>query len=343
MVASGRRLALRQWGSVIGLVLLVALGLSACAGGASGGGGGAAELSARPFADDLPVDFDDLPDASPASGPSTTAAGAPGTTVTTQPLPGLAVGASGPEVLALEQKLESLKYYVGTVDSNYDADTRNGVMAFQKVTGMERTGRATDDVIAAVKEAKDSPKPLVPAGGFKRVEVDLDRQVLFFYEQNNLDVILAVSTGNNQRFCSEGWCRRAVTPTGSFTVYEKRTGWERGPLGRLYNSQYFNGGIAIHGSTSIPAHPASHGCVRISMNAAEWFPAKLSIGTPVYVVSADDPAPTPVGFNAAPVSTPTTIVPDVPTSVATPTPTTTSNLLNQLLSPPTSATAAPRP
>jgi hypothetical protein len=159
--------------------------------------------------------------------------------------------------------------------------------------------------------------------------------VLFLYEGNNLDTILPVSTGSNERFCSEGWCRIAVTPTGAFTVFAQDSGWETGPLGSLYNAQYFNGGIAIHGSPSVPGYPASHGCVRIPMSAAEWFPDKITTGTPVYVVSSDEPVPAPIAAHATPTSTPTTIVPDtVPSPMASPT-TTVPNLLSQLLAPPT--------
>jgi hypothetical protein len=145
-----------------------------------------------------------------------------------------------------------------------------------------------------------------------------------------------VSTGNDERFCSEGWCRRAVTPPGSFTVYAQHYGWETGPLGSLYNAQYFNGGIAIHGSRSVPAYPASHGCVRISMSASEWFPERLSLGMPVYVLSAEHPTATPVVPNAPPVSTPTTIVREQPKAAPTTT-TTTPNLLGSLFGPPTTA------
>jgi peptidoglycan hydrolase-like protein with peptidoglycan-binding domain len=244
------------------------------------------------------------------------------------------VGSQGAAVLALEQKLAALHYHVGAVDEAFDTDTRDAVMAFQKVAGLDRTGRATDDVVAAVSAAS-APVPLVAAGGFKRVEIDLDRQVLFLYEGNNLNLILPVSTGSNERFCSQGYCRRAVTPPGSFVVYQQDSGWEESPLGWLYNSNYFNGGIAIHGSPSVPGYPASHGCVRIPMSAAEWFPDRVSIGTPVYVVSADAPAPAPIGLGATPTSTPTTVVPD--TTVPKPaTTTTTANFLNSLLSPPTS-------
>ena len=45
-------------------------------------------------------------------------------------------------------------------------------------------------------------------------------------------------------------------------------GWDRGPLGSLYRPQYFNDGIAIHGYTSVPSTPASHGC-RVSLRAMD--------------------------------------------------------------------------
>ena len=301
-------------------LLLLLIAVPACSGGTP------AEISARPPVLEGP--FDDLPTI-PPTVPETTSTTEP----EAEPLPGLGVGATDPLVLTLEQKLSSLHYYVGQVDEGYDGDTRDAVLAFQKVTGMDRSGRATDDVVAAITSTTGAPPPLVPRGGYKRVEIDLERQVLFVYEMNNLNLILNASTGSNDRFCSEGWCRQAVTPPGSFVVYDQRSGWEKSPLGWLYNSQYFNGGIAIHGSQSVPAYPASHGCVRISMSAAEWFPERLSVGTPVYVVSAEEPNPIPIGLKAAPVSTPTTVVPD--TRPAPATTTTTPNLLSSLLSPPT--------
>jgi peptidoglycan hydrolase-like protein with peptidoglycan-binding domain len=316
-----------RWWTGVAAVVLSGLLASACTGGAS------AQLKARPV------------QAQGVGGDSTTTMPPPDaeetTTTTAEPLPGMGVGYEGPEVLPLEQKLALLKYFVGQVDEAFDGDTRDAVTAFQKVTGMERTGRATDDVVAAVNAASGTPPPLIPGGGMKRVEIDLDRQVLFLFDNNNLSFILPVSTGSNQRFCSEGWCRRAVTPTGSFLIFSQRSGWERSPLGRLYNSQYFNGGIAIHGSPSVPPHPASHGCVRIPMSAAEWFPSRVSIGTPVYVVAAGEPLPAPIQPDSSPVSTPTTIVPDTvaprtPRTTATTAATTTTtkpDLLDLLLKP----------
>ena len=95
--------------------------------------------------------------------------------------------------------------------------------------------------------------------------------------------ILPVSTGSGERYCVDGECDRAVTPAGSFHVFERQSGWQTSRLGRLYNPLYFNGGIAMHGSLSVPPYPASHGCVRMpEQNAIAFFNA-VEAGTPVHV------------------------------------------------------------
>ncbi len=184
----------------------------------------------------------------------------------------LDVGSSGDQVKAVEQRLDALHYFVGAVDGRYDDDTYQAVMAFQKTNTMNRTGTVNQSVWSAMTTAKD-PSPLVPGGGSHRVEVDLGRQVLFLYEGGKLSKIIAVSSGTSE----------TPTPTGDYAVYRQAQGWEESDLGLLYNSQYFTGGYAIHGSKSVPAEPASHGCVRIPMSAADWFPSHVGIGTPVFV------------------------------------------------------------
>jgi peptidoglycan hydrolase-like protein with peptidoglycan-binding domain len=275
----------------------------------------------------------------PTVAPSTSTSVAPGSTVagatapTTAPA-GLGTGARGAEVAALERRLEALHYDVGTVDDLYDQNTAYGVTAFQKVTGMGRTGRATDDVIAALATAT-APPALVPTGGENRVEIDIPRQVLFLYKANTLQKILTISSGNNKRFCSEGYCRRAVTPGGSYGFYRQGRGWETGPLGSLYNPIYFNGGIAVHGSKSVPAQPASHGCIRIPMGAAEWFPGQVHIGMPVHVVGVPGEPPNPEAALASTTTTPAAAAPTTaaPTPTTAAPPTTTPGLLDGLLKP----------
>lgn len=227
-------------------------------------------------------------------------------------------GAQTPDDRAIEQRLADLHYDVGAVDGTIDRDTGHAVTAFQKVHGMPRTGELNDEVKAAIMAASGPPAPLEPGGGANRVEIDLDKQVLYLYENDALTKILPVSTGNGERFCSGGYCRRAITPEGAFKIREQRTGWETSPLGRLYNSQYFHGGYAIHGSNSVPATPASHGCVRIPMSAAEWFPDHVSVGTPVYVTRGGEGTPPPPAATQAAAPPPAAQPPAAQTPAAQP-------------------------
>jgi lipoprotein-anchoring transpeptidase ErfK/SrfK len=196
-----------------------------------------------------------------------------------QPAPAVATtpappppGAATP--LAVEQHLAGLRYFVGAVDGVVDNDTASGIMAFQKVHGLPRTGELSGDIGPRIMAESGLPAPLVPNSDANKVEVDLTRQVLFLYENGGLSQIIPVSSGTAQ----------TPTPTGSYRVIRRAKGWETSDLGRLYNSQYFVGGYAIHGSPSVPNYPASHGCIRLPMSVAEWFPDHVSLGTPVYVL-----------------------------------------------------------
>ena len=51
----------------------------------------------------------------------------------------------------------------------------------------------------------------------------------------------------------------------------------------MYYPNYISGGIAIHGSYSVPVQPASHGCIRIPIFAAREVSTLLPIGTIVLV------------------------------------------------------------
>jgi lipoprotein-anchoring transpeptidase ErfK/SrfK len=180
--------------------------------------------------------------------------------------------------------MTALHFDVGAADGVLDEATSHGIMALQKTYDLPRTGQLDDAVLTKIGESPAPPAPITPGGEANRVEIDLNRQVLYLYEGGALSRILSVSTGNGERFCSEGHCRNAVTPTGAFKVSrENDGGWESGPLGDLYKPQYFNGGIALHGAKSVPAQPASHGCVRVPMNSADWLAGTVTAGTPVYV------------------------------------------------------------
>ena len=277
--------------------------------------------------------------------PSTTSSTALPITTTTvavppAPPPGFGNGDAGPDIQALEQRLVDLRYDPGAVDGKFDWSTHYAVMAFQKVQGLERSGRATPDVTELLTRV-GAPGPMLPDGGATRVEVDLQRQMLQLYVNGQLERVLSISTGSGKRYCVEGDCARAVTPGGSFKITRRINGWRTSRLGRLYNPLYFNGGIAIHGAPSVPAYPASHGCVRIPMHSARWFPGAVPNGTPVYVIGGSRAA---VPFNEpAPGEAPPTMPEDTTTSTTTASSTTstTSKPAPTTTPGPTSTTAPP--
>ena len=251
---------------------------------------------------------------------TTTSSTSTSTTTITAPPPaqvGLRLGASGSDVTALQQRLAALKYDVPGADGHFGAATQQAVLAFQKVEGLSRDGVAGPTTLAKL-QAAGVPGPMVPNGGATRVEVDVARQVLFFYQGGSLFKTVAVSTGSGERFCVDGRCAIAVTPGGSYRVGTKISGWQTGKLGRLYKPSYFNGNIAIHGALSVPAGPASHGCVRVPMSSADWIYAALGRGTAVYVLNGPK-APAPFNDSAPPTKpdtnqTPGDVAP-IPTTV----------------------------
>jgi hypothetical protein len=128
------------------------------------------------------------------------------------------------------------------------------------------------------------PAPTPREVGYPHVEVDLSLQRLFIVDAFGcVTKTLPISSGSGRLFTSEGWTRRAITPTGRFTVDRKIEGWLKAPLGMLYYPSFIYEGVAIHGSPSVPRTPASHGCIRIPMSAAKEFFETTPIGTIVLV------------------------------------------------------------
>jgi len=190
---------------------------------------------------------------------------------------------SAAEIREAEQRLSDLGYWTGPIDGVLDVGSRQAMIAFQKTEGRTRTGRLSFKELEALHSAT-RPQPL--EGGPFHVEVDLVRQVLFIVGDGGIvSRILPVSTGNNKEFDTLEATLTAVTPRGRFRVSRKVPGWRKSELGLMYYPSYIVGGIAIHGSQSVPAYPASHGCIRIPMHAAEEFSEITPIGTLVIVHS----------------------------------------------------------
>ena len=216
--------------------------------------------------------------------PTTTAAPIT-TTIPPVPISGtLGQGAKGPEVALVQQRLLELHFDPGEPDGKFDTAMTQSVWAYQKLAGGPVDGQVTPELWLRMQQPF-VPKPLVEGGEPDRVEIDLPRQVLITYKGGNAVLITHISTGR-----SASW----PTPGGRYAFTWRWNGWRTSRLGRLYNPVYFNRGIAVHGAKEVPSKPASHGCVRIPMHIAEYFPDLVVRDEPVYVQDGFRPFNSPL-------------------------------------------------
>ncbi len=127
-----------------------------------------------------------------------------------------------------------------------------------------------------------APKALVPHGGTTRIEVNQTDLVLVLWKNNQPELISHVSSGGGYSYCDPGGgCGNiAHTPDGNYKALSFLPGWVKVPLGEMFNPVFFIGrAYAIHGDTSVPLYAASHGCVRIPMDIANFFHTKFPLGT----------------------------------------------------------------
>ncbi|WP_162802843.1 L,D-transpeptidase family protein [Ornithinimicrobium avium] len=171
-------------------------------------------------------------------------------------------------------------------DGDFGELTQQAVWAVQKHNGLERDA-VVGPITRAALDAGSVPAPV--GGSGSRVEVHLAAQLLLVVRGGRTRRVLSTSTGSGEYYWLDGRRYRATTPTGSWRVYSTWSqGWQSGPLGPMWRPMYYDGGFAVHGSSSIPPWPASHGCSRLSTRAMDmlWSTGYLQLGTRVGVVDA---------------------------------------------------------
>jgi len=220
------------------------------------------------------------------------------------PSGGLGWGSSGPVVAAVQRRLKQLHFDPGPIDGQYGLDTNYAVTTADKLLGLPRDGVITPAVELGLDHFRYTAA--MPKAEGNRVEINLDTQVLTVFQNYQPILITTTSTGSGEHFCggTDG-CQYAITPAGHFHFQYLHRGWDNGKLGRMWNPYYFDGGIAVHGLPSVPPYPASHGCARIPMDIANYFPSLVTQGESVYVVGTPMQAGS-LYVGPAPVTTSTT-------------------------------------
>jgi lipoprotein-anchoring transpeptidase ErfK/SrfK len=226
------------------------------------------------------------PIAPPPTTPASTGmlSSASPTTPATAPLPPepLGPGASGPAVVALQQRLTSLGYWLGSPDGHFGETTVQAVYALQKAAGIGRDGLVGPATSAALSQGV-LPHPRSTSG--QVIEVDLQRDLVMLVSNGKLAYVLNTSTGGGYRYTDQGTTSVADTPVGQFHIFRQVDGMVTDSLGQLWRPKFFDSGFAVHGDSDVPPYPVSHGCVRVSDEAIDWMWSNnlAPVGTEVWV------------------------------------------------------------
>jgi hypothetical protein len=186
----------------------------------------------------------------------------------------LHVGMTGADVRTLNQRLFALHFLPGAGSREYTAATVDAVIAFQKWAGVPRDGSAGPQTQKALARAVP-PTPLLSRAG-KRVEVSISKQLAFEISGGKVVWVLPVSTA------MPGY----ITPLGRYRVYSKSVeSWSNLYSEWLPYASYYSGGRALHGLSSVPPYPASHGCIRVPLEFAPILYKFDTVGTEVDVLA----------------------------------------------------------
>ena len=200
--------------------------------------------------------------------------------------PNVGPGASGQSVRLLQSELDVLHYAV-PLSGIFDEGTGRALIAYRKMTGLERTPAAGRQVFERFERRAGSFRVHYSRDG-RHVEADLTRQVLAEIEPGgHVRAIYTMSSG------------KPSTPTviGHFNVYSKTPGVNSHGM---VDSNYFIRGYAIHGYPEVPIYAASHGCLRVPIPNASAIYGWVQTGTAVDVYNESGGGSHHVRGNAGP-------------------------------------------
>ena len=197
-------------------------------------------------------------------------------------------GSRGEDVKRLQTKLYAANYLPGGIDGQYGNDTFLAVKYFQRLNGLKETGVADEKTQLKLfsDDMKIAEKPIYPY----KIEISISKQKVYVYAWHYGSYSKLVKTMTGTTGTTE-----TPTPLGTFKM--------GGPCGRWYFFKKFDcwaqyasrivGGILFHSviysekdeatlrksTVNALGTRASHGCVRLSVENAEWIYRNIAAGT----------------------------------------------------------------
>jgi hypothetical protein len=168
--------------------------------------------------------------------------------------PNAGFGSRGRFVQLIQGRLALMHFYIPQTGV-YDNGTGLAVDAYHRLRGWGTSHNLDSATVRGLLDETGTFPVRFPSDG-KHVEGNLGKQLLALIRGGRVLTIYAISSG------------KPSTPTvlgRGFRVYNRVRGYL--PDG-MYYSSFFIGGYAIHGYNPAPDYPASHGCMRVSIQDA---------------------------------------------------------------------------
>lgn len=189
-------------------------------------------------------------------------------------------GSCGAEVEKTTKKLLDMGFMMERKHSSrcIDPVATSAIYAFQKYKGVAADGVVGPQTSSLLEKTNRVRTEKIPnfkkRGPGRYVFISLEKQLLIFVHKNQAVYTVSISSGQ------PGY----DTPPGIFSVFLKdKMSWSNPYSVWMPWASYFNGGIAMHESASVPPYPASHGCVRLPNGFAKFIYKKTPLGTKVVV------------------------------------------------------------
>lgn len=214
-------------------------------------------------------------------------------------------GDSGPAVTYLQWLLTAADLYRGPINGQYPNDQweRPGTMtsavyAFHKLnqspSGVAWTESDHVDRVWTVEDWQQLQEfqPSIPRarkGEPNRFEVDAHNELMWVILDGEVAAIFHVSVGGEFTYYWSGTGKYEVahTPRGDLDVDHwalvryRQQGW----MYRAWYYKYTHRWMAMHGYYTVPPYPASHGCVRVTYDDADWIYDQVGqgVGLPFHI------------------------------------------------------------
>ncbi|HSM16867.1 MAG TPA: cell wall-binding repeat-containing protein, partial [Gemmatimonadales bacterium] len=218
-------------------------------------------------------------------------------------------GDSGPAVEYLQRVLTHARLYRGPIDGYYPNDPwelpgtmTSAVYAFHKLHESPAGDAWTStDHVGTTWTVQDwqrlvdfrSEAPISRPGEPDRFEVDVHHEVMWMILDGEVAGIFHVSVGGEFWYIWDGSWELAHTPRGDLSVlsYSLVRYREQGWMHRAWwydpgnLTEYSHRWLSMHGYYTVPPYPASHGCVRVVYDDADWIYARIGqgVGLPFHI------------------------------------------------------------